>query len=323
MIQADSFKDRSVLVTGGTGTLGRALIDALLETPVRRIIVFSRDEYKQWQLETRMTDPRLRYFLGDVRDRERLRRALAGVQDVIHTAAMKHVSAAEFNPFECVQTNILGVQNLIEAAIDRGVERVLGVSTDKASNPASLYGATKLVGDRLLIDGNAYAGGGVTRLAVIRFGNLANSRGSIVELIREGHFTGPIPITDPRVTRFWISPADAAQWTLRTLSDMRGGEIVVPKLPSLRLPDLIEAVAPGRETKVVGLREGEKLHEELIGEPDASRTVDYGDYLVIHSGQLRSVEGEKAAEGFSYTSDRNEMWLSLDQIRASISQSTA
>lgn len=318
MIQADSFKDRSVLVTGGTGTLGRALIDALLQTPVRRVIVFSRDEYKQWQLETRMTDPRLRYFLGDVRDRERLRRALAGVQDVIHTAAMKHVSAAEFNPFECVQTNILGVQNLIEAAIDRGVERVLGVSTDKASNPASLYGATKLVGDRLLIDGNAYAGGGVTRLAVIRFGNLANSRGSIVELIREGHFTGPIPITDPRVTRFWISPADAAQWTLRALSDMRGGEIVVPKLPSLRLPDLIEALAPGRETRVVGLREGEKLHEELIGEADAPRTYDLGDRCLIHARPGKNVQGKLVTEGFVYTSDENNNWLDAEQIRRSI-----
>lgn len=318
MIQEDAFKDRSVLVTGGTGTLGRALIDALLQTPVRRLVIFSRDEYKQWQLSTRMADPRLRLFLGDIRDRERLRRALAGVQDVIHTAAMKHVSAAEFNPFECVQTNILGVQNLIEAAIDRGVERVLGISTDKASNPASLYGATKLVGDRLLIDGNAYAGGGVTRLAVIRFGNLANSRGSIVELIRGGHFTGPIPITDPRVTRFWISPADAAEWTLRALSEMQGGEIVVPKLPSLRLPDLIEAIAPGRETRVVGLREGEKLHEELIGEPDAPRTYDFGDRFTIYSQYFNDAEIQSVKEGFRYTSDLNDDWLDTENIRRSL-----
>jgi UDP-N-acetylglucosamine 4,6-dehydratase len=316
------FDDRSILLTGGTGSFGRKLVDTLLRTTrAHRVIVFSRDELKQSEMQrAHGDDSRLRFFLGDVRDRPRLYRAFDGVDVVVHAAALKRIPAAEYDPFEFVKTNILGAQNIIDAAIDRGVHKVLAVSTDKASCPVNLYGATKLVSDKLFVAGNAYVGEKPTRFAVVRYGNVIGSRGSVVPLLRSLRPREPFYLTDRRMTRFWITLAQAVSLSMRALAEMTGGEIFVPKIPSMHVGDLVEALAPQARIEITGIRPGEKLHEQLIGADEARRTLNRGDHYVINPdirwvGQ-RQLEGAPVPDGFLYTSDRNDDWLDRERLMA-------
>ena len=312
----------SILVTGGTGSFGQRFVRTVLErTTARRVIVFSRDELKQYEMRQAFDDDeRLRFFIGDVRDRPRLQRALDGVSFVIHAAALKQVPAAEYNPFEAVQTNVLGAQNVIDASIDAGVERVIALSTDKASSPINLYGATKLVSDKLFVHGNAYAGGKRTRFAVVRYGNVVGSRGSVVPFFRSRAASGELPITDSRMTRFWITLPQGVDFVLSCLGSMQGGEVFVPKIPSVRITDLAHAIAPQATLKIVGIRPGEKVHEEMISVDDARRTLDVGDRYVIQPefGWWRNnhAGAKRLPEGFAYTSDTNDMWLDAEGVRA-------
>jgi UDP-N-acetylglucosamine 4,6-dehydratase len=312
---------RSILITGGTGSFGKRFLRTVLEeTDVRRVVVFSRDELKQFEMQQSYPDERrLRFFIGDVRDRDRLHRAFHGVDFVIHAAALKQVPAAEYNPFEAVKTNVHGAQNVIDTAIDCGVERVVALSTDKACSPINLYGATKLVSDKLFVNGNAYAGAANTRFAVVRYGNVVGSRGSVVPYFRQLAPTGVLPITDERMTRFWITLDQGVQFVLASLERMRGGELFVPKIPSMRVVDLARAMAPEAELKVVGVRPGEKLHEEMINVSDARSTVDAGDHYVIEPEldfwPRGSIDGARLSDGFSYASDTNDRWLTVEQLR--------
>ncbi len=322
-------QERSVLITGGTGSFGRAFIRRLLadDATPRRIVVFSRDEFKQSELARQIRHPAIRFFLGDVRDRDRLYRAFHDVDVVIHAAALKQVPAAEYNPFEAVKTNVLGAQNIIDAAIDAGVSRVVALSSDKAVNPVNLYGATKLCADKLFIAGNAYASGTPTRFSVVRYGNVLASRGSVVPLFRERAASGgKIPITDERMTRFFITLEQATAFVERCLGMMHGAEVFIPKIPSVKITDLAEAIAPGVEREVVGIRPGEKLHELLIGEDDGRRTIDLGDLFVLqpsHSFEASrlSLEGAAVPDGFRYGSDDNDAWLDVEEIRALLAPS--
>lgn len=314
--------DRSVLVTGGTGSFGKRFIATILEkSAVRRVVVFSRDELKQYEMQQLYPDEkRLRFFIGDIRDRDRVNRAFHDVDLVVHAAALKQVPAAEYNPFEAVKTNVHGAQNVIDAAIDRGVERVVALSTDKACSPINLYGATKLVSDKLFVNGNAYAGGTVTRFAVVRYGNVVGSRGSVVPFFRSQAETGALPITDERMTRFWITLDQGVRFVIESLERMHGGELFVPKIPSMRVVDLARAMAPDAELRVVGIRPGEKLHEEMISASDARSTLDLGDrYLIqpeLDFWTAGAVDGTPVPDGFSYASDTNDKWLSVDELRA-------
>ncbi|NUS74554.1 MAG: UDP-N-acetylglucosamine 4,6-dehydratase (inverting) [Corynebacteriales bacterium] len=322
-----SWEGASVLITGGTGSFGRAFVRRLLEDGmVRRIAILSRDELKQYELRQYFNDdPRLRWFLGDIRDIDRLRRAFRGVDFVVHAAALKQVDTAEYNPEEFIKTNILGSQNVIDAAIDVGVRRVIALSTDKASSPINLYGATKLTADKLFIAGNHYAGGADTRFAVVRYGNVVNSRGSVLpffkKLIDEGATT--LPVTDPRMTRFWITLPQAVQFVLDSFERMHGGELYVPRIPSMRITDLAAAMAPEAEIKIVGIRPGEKLHEEMISVEDSRRALRFDDHYVVQpvlqSWTLDHVKGgEQVQDGFCYRSDLNDQWLTPDQLRAMV-----
>jgi UDP-N-acetylglucosamine 4,6-dehydratase len=315
------FRDRSILITGGTGSFGRVLARTLLRNHgPRRLAVFSRDELKQYEMRAEFEDdPRLRFFIGDVRDGERLARAFHGIDTVVHAAAMKQVPAAEYNPFEAIKTNVFGAENVINAAIDRGVERVIALSTDKAANPINLYGATKLCSDKLFVAGNSYSGDDGTRFSVVRYGNVVGSRGSVVPFFRKQRESGIVPITDPRMTRFWITLEQGVLFVLKSFERMRGGEIFVPKIPSMRLLDLAEAIAPDCDTVNVGIRPGEKLHETLIGEDDARRTLEYeGHYVLVPEfpwWKDEKREGRPLPDGFSYRSDNNDWWLSVDELR--------
>lgn len=316
------FVDRSVLVTGGTGSFGRCFIQTLLGLArPRKVIVFSRDELKQHEMAQELDDPRLRFFLGDVRDRDRLVRAFDGVDFVVHAAALKQVPTCEYNPFEAVKTNILGAQNLIEAAIDREVERVIALSSDKAANPINLYGATKLCADKLFVAGNTYAGGRGTAFSVVRYGNVVGSRGSVLPLFLQRRSAGCIPVTDRRMTRFWITLDEAVEFVIRCFDLMRGGEIFVPKIRSMRVVDLAEAVAPSCEIEEIGIRPGEKLHEVMIPEDDARRSIEYEHHYVIQPAfpwwrsDLSWNGGRAVPEGFSYSSDNNAEWLSVEDLR--------
>jgi UDP-N-acetylglucosamine 4,6-dehydratase len=315
---------KSVLVTGGTGSFGRAFVERALTSRARKIIVFSRDEQKHYALEHRLDDRRLRFFVGDIRDRDRLQTALRDVDVVVHAAAMKHVPICEYNPIEAVQTNVHGARNLIEAAMSCGVERVVALSTDKAVSPANLYGATKLCMEKLLIAANAYAGDRATRFSIVRYGNVMGSAGSVIPLFRAQRDHGRLTITDGRMTRFWIEMADAIGLVLRGLSVMNGGEIFIPKLPTTDIETLAEAVAPGVPRTTVGIRPGEKLHETLISAEEARRTSDLGDVLVIwpefqfHT-TLRGIHpGTPVPEDFVYCSDRAEPRLDLEATRAMV-----
>jgi UDP-N-acetylglucosamine 4,6-dehydratase len=311
----------SVLVTGATGSFGQRFVArALAESKLARLIVFSRDELKQHDMRVAYPDePRLRFFLGDIRDRDRLRRAFEGVDCVVHAAALKQIPAAEYNPFEFVKTNVMGAQNLIDAAIDTGVRRVVALSTDKASSPVNLYGATKLVSDKLFVAGNVYSGARPTRFAVVRYGNVIGSRGSVIPVFRQLAKSGRIPITDLGMTRFWITLEQGVDLVLHALEDMRGGEIYVPKIPSMRVADLAKAIAPDAAIEVVGIRPGEKLHEEMISASDARRAFDRGSYYVVLSdlalGAGVEERGAPLPAGFRYTSDANDAWLDIEALR--------
>ncbi len=312
-------RGKSVLVTGGTGSLGRALTQRFLLQGVEKLIIFSRDELKQFEMAREVTDERVRYFIGDVRDKERLRMAFDDVNYVVHAAAMKQVPACEYNPFEAVKTNVLGAQNIIEAAIDKGVSKVLAASTDKAVEPLNLYGATKACMEKLFIAGNSYAGAKATRFSVVRYGNVVGSRGSVIPFFKSIAHTGKLPITHEAMTRFWITLGDAAELVDKSLRRMAGGEVFVPKLPSMRVVDLADAIAPGCEKPVVGIRPGEKVHELLITRDEARRTLDMGgSYLVKPEFPWWTDEnlgGNGLEPGFEYSSGNNDWWLSVEELK--------
>ncbi len=322
--------NQTVLVTGGTGSFGKKFIaTALKNYSPRRIVVFSRDELKQFEMSQEFGQqrfPNMRYFIGDVRDKERLYRALDGVDVVVHAAAMKQVPAAEYNPLEAIKTNVLGAANLIDAAIDCNVKKVIALSTDKAANPVNLYGATKLCSDKLFVNANNYSGHHGTRFSVVRYGNVVGSRGSVVPFFLKMRESGAttLPITDERMTRFWITLDQGVAFVLSSLERMHGGEIFVPKIPSMNIMDLAAAIAPGCNTKVTGIRPGEKLHEVMISQDDARLTVEFDDrYAIIPpypSGDAAeySKTGKPCTEGFSYTSDNNTDWLTVEQLREMI-----
>jgi len=312
----------SVLITGGTGSLGKALAEYLLaESKVRRIAIFSRDELKQHQLRIQFQDdPRLRWFLGDVRDLDRLKRAFHGVDYVIHAAALKQVDTGEYNPIEFIKTNVLGSQNVIDASIDAGVKRIVALSTDKASSPINLYGATKLTADKLFIAANNYSFAYETIFSVVRYGNVMGSRGSVIPFFQEIAAQGkPLPITDLRMTRFWISIESAVKFVIDSLEIMTGGELYVPRIPSMKIVDLAHAVDPNAELEEIGMRPGEKLHEEMISADDSRRTIilenRYVVTPVVAEWGYEPPKGKGMPEGQAYRSDTNHLWMSESDIR--------
>jgi UDP-N-acetylglucosamine 4,6-dehydratase/5-epimerase len=326
------FDNSTVLITGGTGSFGKKITEYLLGNHrLRRLIIFSRDEMKQYEMSQALgyeKHPAIRYFIGDVRDRDRLDRAFSGVDYVIHGAAMKHVPAAEYNPIEAIKTNIVGAANIIDAAIDQGVKRVIALSTDKAANPVNLYGATKLCSDKLFIAGNHYGGGDGTRFSIVRYGNVVGSRGSVIPYFLRLRETGVLPITDPRMTRFWITLDQGVAFVLSSLERMQGGEIFVPRIPSMNILDLAKAIAPECRMDIVGVRPGEKLHETMIPEDEARYTLEYRDHFVIlpafHGWDK---EGYKSRNGgnwcdsdFKYASDTNDLWLSTDELHRMVAE---
>ncbi len=313
------FDGKRILITGGTGSFGKKCTEILLSryTP-RKLIIFSRDEFKQYLMAQQFpetTYPCMRYFLGDVRDKERLQRAFHQVDYVIHAAALKHVPAAEYNPTECIKTNVAGAQNVINVAADRGVKRVVALSTDKACNPVNLYGATKLCSDKLFVAANAFVAQDETRFSVVRYGNVVGSRGSVIPLFMKQRLNGALTITDPRMTRFWITLEQGVEFVLRCFKEMEGGEIFVPKLPSVGIMDLARAVAPDCEHTVIGIRPGEKIHEMMISKDDARLTREYDDHYVIRPDnrylacRFGDDCGAPVAEDFEYDSGNNTWWL--------------
>jgi UDP-N-acetylglucosamine 4,6-dehydratase len=315
----------TILVTGGTGSFGNTFVPlTLAKYNPKKIIIYSRDEMKQWEMAKKFEgDPRVRFFIGDVRDRERLYRALDGVDCVVHAAATKIVPTAEYNPFECIKTNINGAMNLIDACIDKGIKRVVALSTDKASSPINLYGATKLASDKLFVAGNSYAGGHNTRFAVVRYGNVMGSRGSVIPFFLSLRDKGVLPITDERMTRFMITLEQGVELVWHAFDDMEGGEIYVKKIPSMKVTDLARAIAPEARQEIVGIRPGEKLHEQMIGVEDAYYTYEYAHHYkilpAIHNWSAdagRIKDGKRVPEGFSYTSDNNADWMSIEALQA-------
>lgn len=317
--------NKSILITGGTGSFGNTFVPmTLAKYNPRRLIIYSRDEMKQWDMAKKFQgDPRVRFFIGDVRDRERLYRALDGVDYVVHAAATKIVPTAEYNPFECVKTNINGAMNLIDACIDKGIKRVVALSTDKASSPVNLYGATKLASDKLFVAGNSYAGSHGTRFAVVRYGNVMGSRGSVIPFFMSIRDKGVLPVTDERMTRFMISLEQGVELVWHAFDDMEGGEIYVKKIPSMKVTDLAAAVAPKARIEIVGIRPGEKLHEQMISPEDSFYTYEYPEHYkilpAIHNWDAsaeRIKDGTKVVEGFDYSSDNNPEWMSTADLQA-------
>ena len=314
--------DKNVLVTGGTGSFGRKFVEVMLkEYHPNRLIVYSRDELKQHEMRTAgFTAPSLRYFIGDVRDLPRLQRAFNGVDVVVHAAALKQVPACEYNPMEAIKTNILGSSNVIDAALNAGVKKVMALSTDKAVNPVNLYGATKLAAEKLIVQSNAYAGGMKTRFGCVRYGNVVGSRGSVVPLFLKQRETGEITLTDERMTRFWISLDQGVRFVIRCIEDMHGGEVFVPKIPSMKMVDLAQAIAPHAQIRLIGIRPGEKLHEVLISEDEARTTIELSDMYVVQPasalwfGHDWSEVGETLPDTYHYASDNNTEWLSVAEI---------
>ncbi|HBW36341.1 UDP-N-acetylglucosamine 4,6-dehydratase (inverting) [Desulfosporosinus sp. BICA1-9] len=329
------FSNKSILITGGTGSFGKQYVETILKRfKPKKIIIYSRDELKQFEMQQKFNAPEMRYFIGDVRDPERLSQAMRGADYVIHAAALKQVPAAEYNPMECVKTNIHGAQNVIKAAIENEVEKVIALSTDKAANPINLYGATKLVSDKLFVAANNITGGHRTRFSVVRYGNVVGSRGSVVpffkKLITEG--AKEIPVTDPRMSRFWISLQDGVNFVLRNFERMQGGEVFVPKIPSMRITDLAEAIAPGMPVKVIGIRPGEKLHEIMVPADDSHLTLEFEEHYVIkpaisftypidYSTDVTGNKGSLVAPGFEYNSGTNPDFLTVEQLREMNEQS--
>jgi UDP-N-acetylglucosamine 4,6-dehydratase len=317
-------KNSSILITGGTGSFGHTFVPmALAKYNPRRLVIFSRDEMKQWEMaKLYKGDERVRFFIGDVRDKDRLFRALNSIDYVVHAAATKIVPTAEYNPFECVKTNIIGAMNLIDACIDAGVKRVVALSTDKASSPANLYGATKLASDKLFIAGNSYSGTQDTRFSVVRYGNVMGSRGSVVPFFLSQAESGALPITDTRMTRFMITLEEGVKLVWHAFDDMVGGEIYVKKIPSMKVTDVAKAVAPAAQQNIIGIRPGEKLHEQMISPEDAQHTFEYADHFkilpAIHSWSqdpARIGSGKPVAPDFSYSSDKNSEWMSVETLR--------
>lgn len=318
--------NKTILITGGTGSFGKAFIKYVLtHYEPKKIIIYSRDEYKQFLMQNEFKEylPKLRFFIGDVRDKDRLYRAFEGVDYVIHAAAMKQVPACEYNPNEAIKTNIHGAQNIIDAALDTGVQKVVALSTDKAVNPVNLYGGTKLVSDKLFIAANAYAGTKNTCFSIVRYGNVAGSRGSVIpffeKLIQNGETK--LPITDYRMTRFWISLEEGVKLVIKALEEARGGETFISKIPSFKITDLAQAMLPGCEMPEVGIREGEKLHEIMVTVEDSLTTYEYDKHFIVYpqfdwsAHRKEAPKGKRVADGFSYSSDNNTEWLSVEEIR--------
>lgn len=320
------FDGKVVLVTGGTGSFGNRFVARMLKDhKPRKLIVFSRDELKQSEMAQRIPDPRVRFLLGDIRDLSRLQRAFYGVDVIVHAAALKQVPALEYNPFEAVQTNILGAENIINAAIDQGVEKVIALSTDKAVNPVNLYGATKLCFEKLFVAGNNYASGKKTRFSCVRYGNVVGSRGSVVPLFLEKRHGGVLPITHKDMTRFWITLDHGVDTVLYAAKEMHGGEIFLPKIPSMKILDLAKAIAPDCRVEFVGVRPGEKLHEALLTDEEAGRTVDAGNYFIVkpqvHWWTASNWNGAKPVPpNFRYSSDANDKWLTTKEITAMVAE---
>lgn len=319
----------SILITGGTGSFGHAFVPTTLKKyNPRRLVIYSRDEMKQWEMaKIYGKDERIRFFIGDVRDKDRLARALNGIDFVVHAAATKIVPTAEYNPFECIKTNVIGAMNLIDASIDQGVKRVVALSTDKASSPANLYGATKLTSDKLFIAGNSYSGKKDTRFGVVRYGNVMGSRGSVIPFFMSLAEKGALPITDERMTRFMITLEQGVDLVWHAFEDMVGGEIYVKKIPSIKMTDVALALAPDAGYDIVGIRPGEKLHEQMIGPEDALHTYEYDEHYkilpAIHDWSQDSKRingGKKVAPDFTYCSDNNTDWMSIDTLRAWVDQ---
>ncbi len=317
------FDNTSILITGGTGSFGQHFTKTILENyKPKKLVIYSRDELKQFEMQQRFNAPCMRYFIGDVRDQDRLKRALEGIDIVIHAAALKQVPAAEYNPFECIKTNVLGAQNLIEACLDTNVKRVVALSTDKAAAPINLYGATKLCSDKLFVAANNIKGQRDIRFSVVRYGNVMGSRGSVVPFFMEQRKTGILPITDPAMTRFNISLQDGVNMVLWALENAWGGEVLVPKIPSYHITDVATAIAPECEQKIIGLRAGEKIHEEMITASDSFNTVDLGFYYaILPAGGHYSIESycaktgaQAVVPGFSYNSGSNEHFLTVDEL---------
>ncbi|MFZ5879868.1 MAG: UDP-N-acetylglucosamine 4,6-dehydratase (inverting) [Chloroflexota bacterium] len=317
------WKNQVVLVTGGTGSFGKKFTKILLEEKQpKKVIIFSRDELKQHEMQVGgYNDPRLRYFIGDIRDRERLLRAMHGVDIVVHAAALKQVPACEYNPMEAIKTNIMGTANVVEAALDAGVKKVMTISTDKAVSPANLYGATKLAAEKLTIQSNAYAAGTATRYSCVRYGNVVGSRGSVVPLFLKQRGGGSITVTDDRMTRFWLSLEQGVRFVIDCIEQMEGGEVFVPKIPSTTVIDLARAIAPDAEIKVIGIRAGEKLHEALISEDEARHTIELEKMFVVQPAEATwfgyswQSKGKIPPEGYFYSSDNNSEWLDLEGIK--------
>lgn len=319
---------QSILITGGTGSFGRKLVEVILRDypQVKRLVVYSRDELKQYDMAQQFPVdqyPQMRYFIGDVRDRDRLTRAMEGIDIVVHAAALKQVPAAEYNPFECIKTNVLGAQNVIDACLDSKVTRVVALSTDKAAAPINLYGATKLCSDKLFVAANNVKGPRDLKFSVVRYGNVMGSRGSVIPFFLSKRGSGVLPITDVRMTRFNISLEEGVGLVLSAIENMWGGEIFVPKLPSYRIVDVAEAIGPGCRRELVGIRPGEKLHEEMITETDALNSLEFDEYFVILPSHrqwdtnkyMEHFKGSPCADGFSYNSGTNTRWLGVDEIR--------
>ncbi|CAK0777529.1 UDP-N-acetylglucosamine 4,6-dehydratase (inverting) [Gammaproteobacteria bacterium] len=317
--------NKTILVTGGTGSFGQQLVQRLLEKHnPRRVIVFSRDELKQYDMRARITDARLQFFIGDIRDRDRVYRAFrAGIDVVVHAAALKQVPACEYNPFEAVKTNVLGAQNIIDAAIDCGIPKVLALSTDKAVSPANLYGATKLCMEKLFVHGNSYAGARATAFSCVRYGNVVGSRGSVIPLFLEQREGGQVTVTDARMTRFWITLGQGVDFVISCIARMRRGEIFIPRLPSMNIMDLVAAVAPNCTVEHTGIRPGEKLHETLISSDEARHTRALDELFIIEPespswDRKNGMVGNPLPEGFCYSSDNNDRWLSVAELQTMI-----
>ena len=325
--------NKNILITGGTGSFGKKCTEIILKKyKTKRLIIFSRDELKQFEMAQQFSDSKydcMRYFIGDVRDKERLHRALRNVDFVIHAAALKQVHAAEYNPFEAVKTNILGAQNVINVAIDGGVKRVIALSTDKAANPINLYGATKLCSDKLFIAGNSYVGPNDTNFSVVRYGNVVGSRGSVIPLFLKKRSTGIVAITDPKMTRFWITLEQGVKFVIECLERMVGGEIFVPKIPSMNIMDLATAICPECRTEIIGIRPGEKLHEIMVPRDDARNTLEFDDYYVIKpqfkyfSRRFDETNSncKPVPDDFEYSSDTNSQWLSAEDLKEMVKES--